>query len=74
MEVSDQEGRSGIPVRRRRVRFTLPRQPRSEGDSRGGVGGHPQVCKKNRTALFNFNRVIDLVLIEFEILSGPSVN
>jgi hypothetical protein len=59
MEVSDQQGGSGRPLRRRRrVRFTLPRQPRPEGDSVGGVGGHPQVRKNNRTALFNFNRVL----------------
>ena len=33
-EVSEQDGRSGRPMRRRQVRFTLPRQPRPEGDSR----------------------------------------
>ena len=46
MDVLDQQGRSGRPLkRRRRVRFTLPRQPRPEADPVGGVGGHHQVCK-----------------------------
>ena len=46
MDVSDQQGRSGRPLkRRRRVRFTLPRQPRPEADPVGGVGGHHQVRK-----------------------------
>ena len=56
MDVSDQQGRSGRPLkRRRRVRFTLPRQPRPEADPEGGVGRHHQVCKNNRTALFYLN-------------------
>ena len=46
MDVLDQQGRSGRPLkRRRRVRFTLPRQPRPEADPVGGVGGHHQVRK-----------------------------
>ena len=46
MDVSDQQGRSGRPLkRRRRVRFTLPTQPRPEADPVGGVGGHHQVRK-----------------------------
>ena len=32
-EGSDPEGHSGSPVRHSRVRFSLPRQPRTKGDS-----------------------------------------
>ncbi|KAI9196650.1 hypothetical protein LWI28_025755 [Acer negundo] len=38
------EGHGESHERHRRVRFTMPRQSRPGGDSRGGVGGHPQVC------------------------------
>ena len=40
---SDQEGHSGSPVRHRRVRFSLPKQPQIGGDSRVGIDGNPEV-------------------------------
>ena len=39
------EASGGTPARNRRVRFALPRQPSTGGDSSGGVGGHAEVCK-----------------------------
>ncbi|KAK4838638.1 hypothetical protein QYF36_015284 [Acer negundo] len=39
---SEPEARSGTPVRHRRVRFALPRQPPTGDNSRGGVGGHTE--------------------------------
>ncbi|KAI9159632.1 hypothetical protein LWI28_000416 [Acer negundo] len=41
---SEPEARSGTPVRHRRVRFALPRQPPTGDNSRGGVGGHTENC------------------------------
>ena len=38
-----EDGSGGSPLRHRRVRFSLPSQHRTEGDSRGGVGGQPEV-------------------------------
>ena len=54
---SDVEGHRGSPVRHRRVRFVLPTEPRPEGHSRRGVGGHPEVCKSSYTAVFNVKAV-----------------
>ena len=56
-EGADPEMGDGSPVRQRRVRFSLPRQPRAGGDSRGGVGGHPEVRSNICTTLFNLNPV-----------------
>ena len=51
-EASDPEDRSGRPLRQRRVRFELPRQSRTGGHSRGGVGGHPEVRYNIFTVFF----------------------
>ncbi|KAI9194906.1 hypothetical protein LWI28_010045 [Acer negundo] len=41
-EGSDSNGRNIHPVRTRRVQFTLPREPRTGDDLRGGVGGQAE--------------------------------
>ena len=51
-DASDPEDPSGRPLRQRRVRFDLPRQTRTRGDSRGGVGGHPEVRYNICTVFF----------------------
>ena len=51
-EASDPEDHSGRPLRQRRVRFELPRQSRTGGHSRGGVGGHPEVRYNIFTVFF----------------------
>ena len=78
-EGSDSDGRHIRLARTRRVRFTLPREPRTRDDSRtgddsrGGVGGQTEVRIILFTVLFNFNRVNGFSTDNFEILSGPSV-
>ena len=54
---SDMEGRSRSPMRHRWVRFVLPTEPRPEGHSRRGVGGHPEVRKSSCTAVLNLKAV-----------------
>ena len=56
-EGSDLEGGGGSPVRHRRVRFVFPTEPRPEGHSRRGVGGHPEVRKSSCTAVLNLKAI-----------------